>query len=436
VLLLSEAHAAEQGGGRGVSAPRIPALGLGGQNVGTKTPTKGPTAKPRDGLEARMRFPSDERTPELGDIARELVVAAGAAPGAAVALGVRGTAGFRVGVGTAGARSAADRRPLDPGAIFDLASVTKPFVATTAARLAERNELALDVPLADLLDEARQSPSAEATLELLFSHRAGLDAHRSLFAPLRARRPFDRRSALLEAARARRSDCTGPIPASGFAPLYSDLGYLLAGAALERALGCPLERLIEREVLTPLALDIHAARGWFERDPDFARRAVPTEDVSWRGGRLLATVHDENSWALAGHGVAGAAGLFGTVGAVARFGCAVLDALAGRADAWLSAASARWLVAERPGGTLRSGFDGKASVGSSAGERCGPRTFGHLGFTGTSLWCDPDAGVVLVLLTNRVNPSRDKLEIRAVRPQVNDAMMALAGRWRGDATGS
>jgi CubicO group peptidase (beta-lactamase class C family) len=308
--------------------------------------------------------------------------------------------------------------------------VTKPFVAATAARLSRQRMLGLDAPLGGLLEAARHTPSASAPLSLLLAHRAGLDAHRPLFAPLRAGRPFDRGAALLEAASARRSECTGAIPDGGFAPLYSDLGYLLAAAAIERALAQPLDALIEREVLGPLGLDVHSARGWFARDTRFAARAVPTEHVPWRGGDLLATVHDENSWALAGHAVAGAAGLFGTAAAVAEFGCAMLDALAGRSERWLDAASASWLVAERPGGTLRTGFDGKAALGSSAGERCGPRTFGHLGFTGTSLWCDPDAGAVLVLLTNRVNPSRDKLEIRAARPRVNDALMAAAERWR------
>ena len=257
-----------------------------------------------------------------------------------------------------------------------------------------------------------------------------MQAHRTLYAPLTEGRLFDRRQALEEAAYARREECVGPTPDSGFAPLYSDIGYLLAGAALERALDAPLDSLIEREVIGPLGLDVRSARGWFARAHDFAARVVPTEIVPWRGGLLAATVHDENSWAFAGHGVAGAAGLFGTAAAVARFGCALLDALSDRESRWLDAKSARWLVAERPGGSLRAGFDGKVETGSLAGDRCGPRTFGHLGFTGTSLWCDPDADCVLVLLTNRVTPTRDNVKIRVSRPRVNDALMAVAERWR------
>jgi CubicO group peptidase (beta-lactamase class C family) len=110
----------------------------------------------------------------------------------------------------------------------------------------------------------------------------------------------------------------------------------------------------------------------------------------------------------------------------------MLDALAGRSAAWLGQSSASWLVRDRPGGTLRAGFDGKAHAGSSAGKRSGPRTFGHLGFTGTSLWCDPDADVAVALLSNRVNAKqeREAPTIRDVRPEVHDLLFGLAERWK------
>src|SRR6185312_6796422 len=104
----------------------------------------------------------------------------------------------------------------------------------------------------------------------------------------------------------------------------------------------------------------------------------------------------------------------------------VLDALDRRPGAVLGDADVARLVRERPGGTLRAGFDGKSAEGSSAGERMGARAFGHLGFTGTSLWIDPDAAVVVVLLTNRVHPTRENVAIRAERPRVHDALYARA----------
>jgi CubicO group peptidase (beta-lactamase class C family) len=145
---------------------------------------------------------------------------------------------------------------------------------------------------------------------------------------------------------------------------------------------------------------------------------APTETVAWRGGEVVGAVHDENAWAISGAGGSGHAGIFGTVGAVLAFGGAVLDRI--------DAPELAWLVRPRPGGTLCAGFDGKSPQGSSAGERMGPRSVGHLGFTGTSLWIDPDAGVVVALLTNRVCPTRDNVAIRAARPWAHDALYEAA----------
>ena len=146
---------------------------------------------------------------------------------------------------------------------------------------------------------------------------------------------------------------------------------------------------------------------------------APTESVPWRGGRICAAVHDENAWkALTGKGGSGHAGIFATVDAVLAFGAYTLDS---STDPQFT-----WLVRERPGGSLRAGFDGKAIEGSSAGVRMGPRSFGHLGFTGTSFWIDPDAGVVVSLLTNRVCQGRDHLAIRSARPWAHDALFECA----------
>ena len=152
--------------------------------------------------------------------------------------------------------------------------------------------------------------------------------------------------------------------------------------------------------------------------------AAPTEEVPWRGGVVRGRVHDENAWALTGLGGSGHAGMFGTLGAVLAFGCAVLDGLDGRGP--FADADVRELTRERPFGSLRAGFDGKSEEGSSAGASFGPRAFGHLGFTGTSLWIEPDAGVVVVLLTNRVHPTRDNVAIRGARPGAHEALFVRA----------
>lgn len=307
--------------------------------------------------------------------------------------------------------------------VFDLASVTKPFTATAAARLARRGVLDLEAPLATYVPELADTPTGPLPVILLLAHRAGLESHRPLFAPLREARPFVRALALRTAAEARRVDAPGVPPATGFAPLYSDLGYVLAGVALERAAGKPLDDVVAEEVTTPLRLDARSARQWLRATPDFMKRVLPTESVTFRGP-IRGAVHDENAWALSGHGLSGHAGLFGTVTAVVGFGVAVLDALSGRSDAWLATSDLTPLVAPRPLGSLRAGFDGKSGPSSAAGERASAETFGHLGFTGTSLWCDPVAERVTVLLTNRVYPTRDNVRIRAVRPRIHDALHA------------
>jgi CubicO group peptidase (beta-lactamase class C family) len=364
--------------------------------------------------------------PALDELAERVIVAVGVAPAAQVAVGVRTPSGVRVALGAAGRLPSGKR--VDPTTIFDLASVTKPFVAVTAACLDLKSRPALTARLDDLLPELATQFAGAFTLEQLLSHRAGLEAHRTLFATLIARRALDHRGALRQAASACRSPLLGA--STDTTPLYSDLGYLLVGEALERATGTALDQLVTHNVLEPLGLVAGSMRQLLAQESDVLTRIAPTEHVAWRGGMLRGIVHDENAWAIAGHGIGGHAGLFGTAEAVAKFGHAVLEALAGRMPSFLEATQMARLTAPRPGGSLRAGFDAKSSSESLAGSLAGPRTFGHLGFTGTSLWCDPDGEAVTVLLTNRVCPTRRNVAIRRARPIVHDALFAAAAACR------
>lgn len=364
--------------------------------------------------------------PDLELLARTLIVDAGVAPAAALAVGARYRGAWRFAVGAAGTLTRDGSAAAQPSTPFDLASITKPFVASAVARLARAGRLTWETPLGALVPELSESASGAVPLLLLVSHRAGLEAHRPLYAPLLGGGPVDVRAALRVAADARRADCVGPPPEEGFPPVYSDLGYLLAGVAASRAAGASLGRVVADEVTGPLGLDVADAEAWGARDPDFLSKVAPTEVVGWRGGLIAGQVHDENAWAVGGRTTCGHAGLFGTAASVARFGAATLDALHGRRDDWLAATEAARLVQPRAGGSLRAGFDGKSTEGSSAGREFGEGSFGHLGFTGTSLWCDPAAEVVAVILTNRVNPSRDNIAIRGARPALNDALFLAA----------
>ncbi len=315
--------------------------------------------------------------------------------------------------------------------IFDLASVTKPIVAVAFAR----SGLDRGAPVESLVAEAAGTHAGPLPLELLFAHRAGLEAHGKLWTPLLAGDvSFDRAAALRIAAASARS----PLGSAPWDALYSDLGYALAGEALGRGVRAATDEAVHELVVGPLALDgaLGSARTLANVGIDLRAVAAPTELVPpWRndgaagdGALLRGRVHDENAWALAPEGVQGHAGLFGTVAAVLRFGEAVLDALQGHASPITARRGLDWLVAPRPGGSLRAGFDGKSDEGSSAGTILGPRTFGHLGFTGTSLWIDPDHEVVVSLLTNRVSPTRDNVKIRAARPRAHDELARAALR--------
>jgi CubicO group peptidase (beta-lactamase class C family) len=362
---------------------------------------------------------------EISQVLRHLVVEAGVAPAATAGFGLVTGLGRREDLAHVGAAGALPEGPADAETIFDLASVSKPLVACTAARLSSRGELALSTPLGQLLPLARGTRSADVPLELFVAHRAGLEAHQPLFAPMFAGRAVSRERALLSAANARRPDCGGMPPPQGFAPVYSDMSYALVGAAIEAVSGLPLDECVAREVCEPLGLALGSARQLRRRWADFDRRVAPTEVVRARGGVVRGIVHDENAWALSGHGASGHAGWFGRIADVLGFGQALLLAYVGQSR-WLPREALWPLVMPRAGGSLRAGFDGKSVAGSSAGALCGPDAFGHLGFTGTSLWCDPAAGIAVALLTNRVHPTRENPRIRAARPAVHDALFGAA----------
>jgi CubicO group peptidase (beta-lactamase class C family) len=358
-------------------------------------------------------------SPELAlatDIVRQ-----GVAPDAAVGWAARRGLRWDTGYGFAGS--------VDP--IFDLASVTKPMTAVAFARAG----LDRRTTLGAVLEEARGTASADVPLELLLAHRAGLEAHLPLHEKLLLGGEVDAATVLRIVADARRADAAGPVPEAGFPPIYSDLGYILAGEVLARSqhardAGEAIEWLVV-DALSASAgpVELGTARSLVAQGIGFEERARKTEVVAWRGGAVRGVVHDENAWALTGSGGSGHAGMFGTAPAVLAFGCAVLDSLKGRGGAF-GDTDLSWLVAPRPGGTLRAGFDGKSppesGQRSSCGARCSAATFGHLGFTGTSLWIDPEADAVVTLLTNRVHPTRDNDAIRTARPGAHDQLFALA----------
>jgi CubicO group peptidase (beta-lactamase class C family) len=308
--------------------------------------------------------------------------------------------------------------PVTAATVYDLASVTK-VVATTAAAmlLQQRGLLNLDSLLGDLLPEFLSGrPPADGakkvTLRHLLAHNSGLPGYVEFF------RTDTTPSELLRAC------LRLPLEAEpGARAEYSDPGFILFGKALEVIVGESLPAWIHREIFNPL--EMKSTR--FTPPPTERSGIPPTEeDQSFRKRRIQGEVQDENAWVL--QGAAGHAGLFSNVPNLLRFAGEILNVQLKKVptedQANLFDSDTVQLFAERQGpeGSSRAlGWD-TPSENSSSGHRFSPHSIGHLGYSGCSLWIDLEAGVAVVLLTNRTWPHRESLLIREVRPAFHDAI--------------
>lgn len=336
-------------------------------------------------------------------------IAAGAAPGAVLAVSVRGER-FTHGTG----RMALDN-PTTPDAatVYDLASLTKVIALTTLAMQAvERGDLDLDAPVVHYLpDFARgEGPKSEVSVRDLLLHDSGLPPHRRLW-----EETIVRAGGLL---RARTSDLDRP---PGERMVYSDLGAITLATILERLSGSRFDRLFAREVAQPLGL----TRTRFLPPRSWRSVIPPTEFDPWRRRVLHGEVHDENAGRL--DGVSGHAGLFASAEDLLHFGeWALAGALGRRVDGPLQPPGLfpTWTQRQdHPAGSSRAiGWD-TPSGRSTAGTIMSAQSFGHTGYTGTSIWIDPTREIVIILLTNRVHPTRVTPQFTPLRGIVADAVM-------------
>ena len=327
----------------------------------------------------------------------ERAIAARAFPGATVEAGRHDGARWR---GAFGRFTYADDAPaVAPDTIFDLASLTKVLAATTQAmRAIEAGALALDAPIAAHLPDWRGADRAEVTIADLLEHASGLTAYLPFFRDHHNRAEFARAISTLPLEYAPRTRS-----------IYSDLGFILLGFILEDA-GFPLGAFRAQTD----DLRFCPPREW-------KARCAPTELDLWRGRLLQGEVHDENAWVLGG--IAGHAGMFGTAAAVGAFARDVLQGLRGVTTFARPETFARFAARSRvPGSSRALGWDTMLPT-SSCGTRLSPRAIGHTGFTGTSLWIDPQLDLYVVFLTNRVHPSRENNAIQPVRRALHDAIV-------------
>ena len=295
--------------------------------------------------------------------------------------------------------------------VWDLASLTKPIATTSMAMLLyERGQLALDAKVAGLLpgfasgDLLQRGWREEATVRMLLAHSSGLPAHRKLYLTGRGR------ETMLEAAERVELEAAPMERAE-----YSDIGFILLGELLERIASERLDTFCEREVFAPINANMR-----FVRHPAHLDGVPPTvNDVAYRGRVVQGEVNDENASAMGG--VAGHAGLFGDALGVARFAECMLR---GGKPLFHPETVALFTARQsEPEGSSRAlGWDTPSSP-SQSGGRFSASSFGHLGYTGTSLWCDAERGLSVTLLTNRTWPDAGNQAIKELRPPLHDAIV-------------
>ena len=355
----------------------------------------------------------------------EAAIRDGATPGAALVVG-RGDRVVRLrGYGRLDWASGAAE--VTDSSLYDLASLTKVIATTTAVmQLVERGDLALDTRIGEHLFDWAMDWRRDVTVRQLLTHRGGLPPFRPFWQRLAGEAQYRGAIAALE-----------PDYGPGEETVYSDIGLMTLAFLAEEITGQALDSYLYESVFRPLGM----RDTWFNPPNSLRDRIAPTEiDTVYRQRHVIGEVHDENAHALGG--VAGHAGLFSTARDLAGFAAWILAAAReGRDLAPVSrpAAERGALVLSRrlrsPSAEVVAQFVARAdsassralgwdtpSGRSSAGDYVGEGAFGHTGFTGTSIWVDPELDLFVVLLTNRVNPTRENQKHIALRRAVHDAV--------------
>ena len=346
---------------------------------------------------------SDALIPRVDSIITA-AIADGATPGATIAIARRGRLVMLKGYGRAdwavGAPGAND------STMYDMASLTKVVSATTAAMiLEEEGKLDLDRTVASYLPEYDVPDKRTITVRMLLTHTSGIQSFHPLW----------------KEAKGRDAYFAGMIKyplnhPPGTRALYTDWNMVLLQFIVERLTGQTLDAFVESRVFGPLGM--RDTR--YNPPASLKPRIAPTETEDFRGGQVWGEVHDETAWVLGG--VSGNAGLFSSARDLAVFMQMLLNGgTYGGVRIVRPTTVARWTARQRPDASRALGWD-TPSPNSSAGRYFSARSFGHTGFTGTSVWADPERDLLVVLLTNRVNPTRNNQKIGPLRRAVADAV--------------
>lgn len=326
------------------------------------------------------------------------------APGVAIAVGRNGRIAYMKGYGYIDWNRPGSPA-VDTNTLYDLASLTKVIATTTLAMILEEGgQLDLNRTVVSYLPEFNSPEKAQITVRQLLTHSGGLEAGANIYGTARGREQY------LFQINARPLEYT-----PGTNMIYSDWDMILVQLVMERITGKTLDVLAAEKIFRPLGM----IDTQFQPSFTLRSRIAPTQTDDARGGLLWGTVHDENAWAIGG--VAGHAGLFSSAKDLALFSMMILNGGEGANGVRIvkPATIARWTARQGKESTRALGWDSPEG-GSSAGQFFSPWSFGHTGFTGTSIWIDPEKDLFVVVLTNRVNPTRSNTRHVQLRRDVAD----------------
>lgn len=325
-----------------------------------------------------------------------------------------------------------EKTPLERDTIFDLASLTKPLATAPAIMLLVREKkIRLDDRVTRFFPNFGVLGKMYITFRHLLAHCSGLPAWKAYFEEIV--RDQQRGKVNFIASRAAKHYVFEQIhrekalSAPGTQALYSDLGYMLLGEVVEEISGWSLDRYCYDKIFKPMGLrstsfvDLTQIRS--RRLRPIQEMIAPTENCPWRKRVLCGEVDDDNAYAMGG--VAGHAGLFANAEDVHRFLLRMRKCLKGDDTFFPAPMVEEFLTRDEtvPGSTFALGWDTPSAENSSSGSFFSPRSVGHLGFTGTSIWWDLEKDCHVVLLTNRVHPSRGNDKIKGFRPHIHNLVM-------------
>jgi CubicO group peptidase (beta-lactamase class C family) len=308
------------------------------------------------------------------------------------------------------------KRKMTRDTVFDLASLTKPLATTLAIlNLIQSSKLALDQLMGSILTPFQKTDKAQMTIRHLLSHTSGLPAYRPYYKVLGSL-PMEKRKQALRTLLLE-EPLESPI---GKKPVYSDLGFMILNWVVEAVAAQRLDEVVKETIYRPLGI----ASLFFI---DLQSRRIPgvfaaTEQCPWRECLIEGVVHDENAYAAGG--IEGHAGLFGTTYNVYHLLATLLRGYHGGVKIdWFETKLVRLFFKRQESANRALGFDMPSDSESSTGNYFSKHTVGHLGFTGTSFWMDLDRAAIVILLTNRIHPTRTNEKIKAFRPKLHNAAM-------------